>query len=120
MIRALGATPALLLAGCTGLIAAGSATGAIGGGLAIANQAAGTVNRTIQVACAEYDKGRAAANAVLATGMLPPDASAKVAVIEEYGDAACAHPPSGDALGTAIWLGQLIGQIATLTSPASK
>jgi hypothetical protein len=31
---------------------------------------------------------------------------------------ACANPPSGDALATAIWLGQLVGQIATLTSAA--
>ena len=39
-----------------------------------------------------------------------------VAMTEEYGDAACANPPSGDALSTAIWLGTLVGQLATLTS----
>jgi phage terminase large subunit-like protein len=41
-----------------------------------------------------------------------------IATTEEYGDAACANPPSGDALSTAIWFGTLIGQIATLTSVA--
>jgi hypothetical protein len=116
MIRALAAAPLLLLSGCAGLLAAGSAAGAIGGGLAIANQVAGTIDTTIQVACGEYEKGRAVANAVTATGLLPSDIAGKVAVIEEYGDAACANPPSGDALSTAIWLGTLVGQIATLTS----
>jgi phage terminase large subunit-like protein len=39
-----------------------------------------------------------------------------IATTEEYGDAACASPPRGDALSTAIWLGELVGQVATLTS----
>ena len=42
-----------------------------------------------------------------------------IATTEEYGDAACANPPQGDPLSTAIWLGQLIGQVATLTSVAA-
>jgi phage terminase large subunit-like protein len=42
-----------------------------------------------------------------------------VATFEEYGDAACANPPSGDALSTAIWLGELVGQIGTLTSSSA-
>jgi hypothetical protein len=116
MIRLVLAASLLLLSGCAGLIAAGSATGAIGGGLAIANQVAGAVGTTIQTACGEYQKGRAVANAVVATGLPPPDIAGKVEIIEEYGDAACADPPSGDALSTAIWLGTLIGQITTLTS----
>ena len=82
----------------------------------MANQVAGTVDTTIQVACAEYEKGRAVANAVIATGLLPSDVGGKVSAIEAYGDAACAKPPSGDALSTAIWLGTLVGQIVTLTS----
>jgi hypothetical protein len=53
---------------------------------------------------------------VVGTGLVPSGVANKISVIEEYGDAACASPPSGDALSTAIWLGQLIGQIATLTS----
>jgi len=97
-------------------VAAGSATGALGGGLALANQIAGAVNTTVETGCTEYEKGRAAANAILATGLVSADAARKVGVVEEYGDAACAKPPSGDALSTAIWLGTLIGQIATLTS----
>jgi hypothetical protein len=104
------------LGGCAGLMAAGSATGAIGGGLAMANQVASTVDTTVQTACSAYEKGRAAANAVVATGLVPSDAANKVGIIEQYGDAACASPPSGDALSTAIWLGTLVGQIATLTS----
>lgn len=120
MIRALAVAPLLLLGGCTGLLAAGSTLGAIGGGLAVANQVAGEVDTTIQTACREYEKGRAVADAVVATGLLPAEAASKVRVVEEYGDAACADPPSGDALSTAIWLGTLVGQIATLTSvPAS-
>ena len=116
MIRAIAAAPLLLLGGCAGLLAAGSATGAIGGGWALANQIAGTVNTTVQTACSEYEQGRAAANAVVATGLVPSAAASKVSIIEEYGDAACTNPPSGDALSTAIWLGTLVGQIATLTS----
>jgi hypothetical protein len=104
------------LSACGPLVAAGAATGAAGGGLAIASQVVGTVDATIQTACSEYQKGRAAANAVVGTGLLPSGAAAKVGVIEEYGDAACASPPPGDALSTAIWLGELVGQIGTLTS----
>jgi hypothetical protein len=117
MMRSIAAAVLLLsMSGCTGLIAAGSAAGAIGGGLAIANQVASGIDTTIQRACAEYEKGRAIADAVAATGLLPADIAGKISVIEEYGDAACADPPSGDALSTAIWLGTLLGQIGTLTS----
>jgi hypothetical protein len=116
---------ALLLGGtlgaCGPLAAAGGAAGAIGGGLAIANQVSGAVDSTILTACGEYQKGRTAAQAVIGDGLVPSSAAAKIGVIEEYGDAACAHPPSGDALSTAIWLGELVGQIGTLTgSPAPQ
>jgi hypothetical protein len=116
MSRAIVAVFPLLLSGCGGLIAAGSAAGALSGGWALASQVISTADSTIRTACGEYETGRAAAEAVLATGLVPADAKAKVKVIEEYGDAACANPPQGDALSTAIWLGQLIGQVATLTS----
>ncbi len=105
-----------MLTGCAALVAAGSATGALGGGLALADHISGAVNTTIDTACSEYEKGRAAANAVLATGLVSAAAAQKVGVIEAYGYAACANPPLGDALSTAIWFGTLIGQIATLTS----
>jgi phage terminase large subunit-like protein len=39
-----------------------------------------------------------------------------IATTEQYGDAACANPPSGDALSTAIWFGSLVGQLSSLTS----
>jgi hypothetical protein len=116
VIRALAAVLLLPLAGCAGLVAAGSATGALGGSLALFNQVIGSADSTIRTACSDYETGRAAAEAVLATGIVPASAAAKVKIIEEYGDAACANPPQGDALSTAIWLGQLIGQVATLTS----
>jgi hypothetical protein len=119
MTRALAAAPLLLLGGCAGLLAAGSAAGAIGGGIAIANEVAGAVNSTIQTACGVYLRGRAAAEAVDAAGLVPADASAKLRIIEEYGDAACANPPSGDALSTAIWLGELVGEIGSLTGGKS-
>jgi hypothetical protein len=104
------------LGACAPLVGAGAATGAVGGGVAIANQLAGTVDTTIQTACGEYRNGKAAATAVVGTGLVPADAATKVGIIEQYGDAACANPPSGDALSTAIWLGELVGQIATLTT----
>ena len=116
VIRLLAAAPLLLLAGCAGLLAAGSATGALGGGLAIANQLLGSADSTIRAGCAIYQQGRAAAEAVVATGLVQADASAKLRIIEEYGDAACTNPLQGDPLSTAIWLGELVGQVATLTS----
>jgi hypothetical protein len=69
-------------------------------------------------ACAEYTKGKAAADAVVGTGLVPVAVSGKVTAIESFGDAACTKPPLGDPLSTAIWLGKLAGQITTLTTPA--
>jgi hypothetical protein len=68
----------------------------------------------IKDACVAYDAGKGAADAVVKTGLVPADAEGKITSVESFGDAACASPPSGDALSTAIWLGQLVGQIATL------
>jgi hypothetical protein len=72
----------------------------------------------IATACAEYQKGKATADALTGAGRVPSTASVKVVSIESFGDAACANPPSGDPLSTAIWLGQLAGQITTLTTLA--
>jgi len=116
MIRFAAAACVLMLGGCAGLMAAGAATGALGGGLAVADRLIDTADGAIRAGCAIYQRGRAAAEAVVATGLVSADAAAKVAVIEQYGDAACASPPQGDALSTAIWLGELTGQIAALTS----
>jgi hypothetical protein len=116
VIRPLAAAALLSLGGCAGLIAAGSAMGAVGGGLAIATEVMGAVDSTIRAACGEYEKGRAVAEALIASGLVPADAAAKARIIEEYGDAACANPPQGDPLSTAIWLGELVGQIGALTS----
>jgi hypothetical protein len=103
MISRIAAAVLLLpVGGCTGLIAADAATAAIGGGLMVANRVASDVDATIQKACAEYEKGRVIADAVAMTGLLTADIAGKISVIEEYSDAACANPPSGDALSTAI------------------
>jgi hypothetical protein len=107
------------LGACGALVPAGSALGAIGGGITLANQVSAAVDPVIAAACAEYRNGEAAANAVIATGLVPASVTARVAAIESFGDAACAQPPSGDALSTAIWLGRLAGQVTTLTGTAA-
>jgi hypothetical protein len=107
------------LGACAPLVGAGAALGTVGAGITVANTVSTTVDATIQTACAAYDKGKAAADAVVGTGIVPAGAAGKARIIEEYGDAACANPPSGDALSTAIRLGTLVGQLATLTSVAS-
>jgi hypothetical protein len=104
----------LALGGCGGLVAAGSAIGAASGVLTIVNTVAADADAVIKDACLAYDTGKAAADAVVNTGLVPANAEVKITSIESFGDAACANPPSGDALSTAIWLGQLIGQISTL------
>jgi hypothetical protein len=113
---ALAAMLGAALGACAPLAGAGAAIGTIGTGLTLANNVATDVNSTVQTACTAYNKGEAAANAVVGTGLVPTNLTSKVNIIEQYGDAACANPPSGDALSTAIWLGTLVGQIGTLTS----
>jgi len=104
------------LSACAPLLGAGAAIGTIGAGLAVANSAVNTADSTIQLACTAYQKGEVAANAVVSVGIVPGDAANKVGIIEQYGDAACANPPTGDALSTAIWFGSLVGQLSSLTS----
>lgn len=113
---ALAIVVAPLLSACGGLVAAGAAAGAAASALALANEVSGTVDTVIQTACNDYETGKAAANAVVATGLVPANIAARIASIEGFGDAACAKPPAGDPLSTAVWLGQLVGQITTLTS----
>jgi hypothetical protein len=107
------------LAGCAGVPAA------VIGGLGSAGAAYVAIDKLtestapyIAKACREYDKAKAAADAVVATGLVPAAVSAKLASIESFADAACAKPPEGDPASTAIWLGQLAGQITTLASTA--
>jgi len=85
-----------LLSACAGLAAAGSMIG---------------------TACAEYGRARDAAEAVRAAGLVPAGIAADIGAIESFGDAACASPPAGDPLETAIWFGRLAGQLATLATP---
>lgn len=111
---ALALCGALALGGCGGLVAAGSAVGAASGILTMVNTVAADAGAVIKDACVAYDTGKAAADAVVNTGLVPGDAEAKIVSVESFGDSACANPPAGDVLSTAIWLGQLIGQISTL------
>jgi hypothetical protein len=61
---------------------------------------------------------RGAADAAVAGGSVATGNASKIAVIEEYADAACAKPPPlGNPIETAIWLGQLGGEIVALAGP---
>lgn len=111
---ALALSGMLALGGCGGLVAAGSAVGAASGILTIANTVTADADAVVKDACVAYESGKGAAAAVVKTGLVPADAEDKITSIESFRDAACAHPPSGDVLSTAIWLGQLVGQITTL------
>lgn len=88
------------------------------GGLGAVDGITEAASPYIAAACGEYEKAKAAADAAIAAGAVPAAVSGKVSSIERFGDAACATPPSGDPLSTAIWLGQIAGQIATLTTTA--
>jgi hypothetical protein len=68
----------------------------------------------IATACGEYDKAKAAAEATRNAGLLSAAVGQQLAAIESFGDSACANPPAGDPLSTAIWLGTLAGQLQTL------
>ncbi|HLY44474.1 MAG TPA: hypothetical protein VKQ73_02750 [Stellaceae bacterium] len=107
------------LAGCGGVPAAVlGGLGSAGSALTVVDKLSQAASPYIATACQEYQKGKAAADATVAAGIVPKTIAAKVTSIESFGDAACTNPPSGDPLSTAIWLGQLAGQITTLTSPA--
>lgn len=112
------------LGACGATVPAGSALGAVAGGMTpedIGNDKLSTaIDPVIAAACAEYNSGAAAANAAIGRGRVPPSVTEKVTSIESFGDAACASPPNGDAVSTAIWLGRLAGQVTTLTGGAAK
>ncbi|HZT87395.1 MAG TPA: hypothetical protein VFA12_05450 [Stellaceae bacterium] len=110
---------ALVVAASLALSACGAAgTAAIAGSAVTAAAEAGQLvaatDRVIDKACAEYKKGRAVADAAASFGLLPQAALAKISAIESYGDAACANQPAGDPVATAIWVGELIGDVKTL------
>jgi len=118
---------AALLATLPALAACGGVPAAVLGGLGAAGSVYSAIDKITQAtspfittACAEYEQGKAAADARVGAGIVAPATVIKVAAIKSFGDAACAAgsgPPSGDPLSTAIWLGQLVGQITTLTAP---
>jgi hypothetical protein len=106
------------LTGCAAAPAVLGGLGSAGSAYVAVDQITTAAAPYIATACQDYQTARAAANATVAAGVVPVATGSKVASIESFGDAACANPPAGDPLSTAIWLGQLAGQIATLTSAA--
>jgi hypothetical protein len=114
-----------LLAGAAPALAGRAAAPAVLSGLGAAASVYSMVDKLTEAtdpyiakACAEYEKGKAASDATVAAGVVSVAVTAKVTSIESFGDAACVSPPSGDPLSTAIWLGQLAGQLTALTTPA--
>lgn len=107
-LSACGGVPATVLGGL----------GSLGSAYAAVDKISETASPAIATGCAEYGKAKATADATIATTAVPAAAAAKIAAIESFGDAACAHPPAGDPLSTAVWLGGLAGQIAALTAAA--
>jgi hypothetical protein len=119
-----GFTVTALLATLPALAACGGVPVAVLGGLGAAGSVYAAIDKLTEAAdpyiaraCAEYEQGKAAADARVGAGIVAPATVIKVTAIKSFGDAACATPPSGDPLSTAIWLGKLVGQITTLTAP---
>ncbi len=107
------------LAGCGGVPAAVlGGIGSAGSVYTAVDKVTEAADPYIAKACAEYATGKAVADAMVGTGLVPGTVSRKVSSLKSFGDAACAKPPAGDPLSTAIWLGKLAGQITTLTTPA--
>jgi hypothetical protein len=109
------------LAGCAAAPAAVLAgMGSVGSVITAADKLTEAASPYVVSACTEYAKARAAADATVATGVVPATVAVKLSSIESFGDAACANPPNGDPLSTAIWLGHLAGQLTTLATTARQ
>ena len=116
VLLAVAIAPAL--AGCGSAPGVLAGLGAAGSAITAADKLAAAASPYIATGCSEYANAEAASDAVLAAVPVPGTVLAKVKSVESFGDAACANPPAGDPLSTAIWLGQLAGQITTLASVA--
>jgi len=119
LIRAIVLIFAVLpaLAGCGGVPAAVlGGLGSAGSFYTAADKITEAAEPYVGKACIDYAEVKAAADAMVSAGLVPASVTAKVTSIESFGDAACAKPPSGDPLSTAIWLGKLAGQITVLTT----
>jgi hypothetical protein len=110
MLSACGGTAAAVLGGI------GSASWLAGSAITAADKVSEAASPYIAEGCADYATAKAAADALISAGVLTGSTAAKVASVESFGDAACASPPDGDPLSTAIWLGKLVGQLGTLTA----
>jgi hypothetical protein len=112
------AAVALLIAASLGLGACQAAGGVVSA-VTGANQLISTAGAVVGTACAEYSHGKAAAAAIVDRGLIASATVAKLSSIESFGDAACANPPQGDPVSTAVWLGELVGEVRTLVSGKS-
>jgi hypothetical protein len=90
--------------------------GSIGSAISAADKVSEAASPYIAKGCADYAAAKAAADALVSAGVLTGSTAAKVSSVESFGDAACASPPDGDPLSTAVWLGKLVGQLTTLTA----
>ena len=115
IVLVFAAAPAL--SGCTGVPAA--VLGGLGSAYVAVDKLTEAASPYIATACAEYAKAKATAGATVIAGAVSTAVAARLSSIESFGDAACARPPAGDPLSTAIWLGGLAGQITTLTTTTS-
>jgi hypothetical protein len=106
MLSACGGTAAAVLGGI----------GSIGSAITAADKVSKAASPYIAQGCADYAAAKSAANTLVSAGAVTGATAAKLASVESFGDAACASPPAGDALSTAIWLGKLVGQLGTLTA----
>src|SRR5436190_2360797 len=95
-----------VLAGCSGVPAAVLAgIGSAGSVFTAVDKITEAASPYVVSACTEYAKAKVAADATVAAGVVTAAVVAKLSSIESFGDAACASPPNGDPLSTAIWPG---------------
>ena len=119
MIRAIVLVFAVVpaLSACSGVPAAVFAgLGAAGTVYTAVDKITEAASPYIASACLEYAKAKASVDATVAASKVSSAITETVATIESFGDAACANPPDGDPLSTTIWLGELAGQLKSLTS----
>ena len=113
IVLVLAVVPAL--AGCAAVPGVLGGVGAAGSVFTAVDRITQATDPYIARACVEYRQGKAVADAMISAGAVSQPLAARAVSIESFGDAACANPPAGDPLSTAIWLGRLAGQLTTLT-----
>jgi hypothetical protein len=72
------------------------------------------IDQGVVLACTDYEAAKPVGAAV---GVLAPDAAPIIASLEIYGDSICSTPAPATDAGTAAWIGQITGQLLTLSKP---